>query len=87
MSFSKHFISCVIVILLIVDILMIYLQGMVEAGVLKPVTVTWTPPPGFNVSRTYKCLQQNGSLTDIDCGSYLIFFKKKIGTKHVQKHL
>ncbi|XP_052759795.1 cilia- and flagella-associated protein 74-like isoform X2 [Mya arenaria] len=23
-------------------------KGMVEAGVLKPVTITWTPPPGFN---------------------------------------
>ena len=26
-------------------------RGMVEAGALKPVTVTWTPPKGHDVSR------------------------------------
>ena len=28
----------------------IFSQGMVEAGLLKPVTITWTPPQGHDVS-------------------------------------
>jgi len=26
---------------------------MVEAGVLKPITITWTPPAGFDVSYSW----------------------------------
>ena len=29
---------------------MFIFQGMVEAGLLKPITITWTPPQGHDVS-------------------------------------
>lgn len=32
------------------------LQAMVEAGIKKPVVITWTPPQGHNVSPLVKGL-------------------------------
>ena len=37
------------------DIIIIckFMQGMVEAGAKKPITITWTPAAGFDVSSIF----------------------------------
>ena len=40
-------------------LLILFFQGMVEAGLLKPITFTWTPPQGHDVSSNLLDSQNN----------------------------